>query len=300
MTILREYTTCKTALSPSRLPGLDYALNPYSGCEHGCLYCYSRSMLRDNSMTDRWGSFVKAKRNIAERLSRELRRVSRGIVGVSTVTDPYQPYESDLQLTRRCLELLSAHRFPVSIQTKSSLVLRDIDLIQRGRFDVGLTITTLDDNLAKSLEPKASPPEARVQALEELAEIGVDTWLFLGPIIPYVNDGEDSLREIVTIAKHTGSLLLFDLLNLKPGVLRSLTPFLEHKAPDLSKKLPNLLGLKSKYRERKSAAIQNICRELDVKCEPAFSGKINAVEPEASPLGYVSQTLLSPVDRYSR
>ena len=299
MTAIRTYATCKTALSASRLPGLDYSLNPYSGCEHGCLYCYSRSMLRDSSMSDKWGSFVKAKRNIAERLGRELCRVSRGVVGVSTVTDPYQPYESDLQLTRRCLELFVARGFPVSIQTKSSLVLRDLDLIQQGCFDVGLTITTLDANLAKSLEPRASSPEVRVQALEELAEMGIETWLFLGPVIPYVNDGDESLREVVKVAKRTGSLLLFDLLNLKPGVLRLLTPFLEDQAPDLSKKLPNLLGFKSEYWERKSAAIQSMCQEVGVRCEPAFSGKVHVAESATSPLGHTSQTLLSPVDPHS-
>jgi len=250
-------------------------------------------------MSDKWGSFVKAKENIVERLGRELCRVSRGVVGVSTVTDPYQPYESDLQLTRRCLELFVAHGFPVSIQTKSSLVLRDLDLIQQGCFDVGLTITTLDDNLAKSLEPRASSPEVRVQALEELAEMGIETWLFLGPVIPYVNDGDESLREVVKVAKRTGSLLLFDLLNLKPGVLRSLTPFLEDQAPDLSKKLPNLLGFKSKYWERKSASIQSMCREVGVRCEPAFSGKVHVVESATSPLGHTSQTLLSLVDPHS-
>ena len=267
----RSYTVCQTALSASRLPSLDYSLNPYLGCEHGCIYCYSRYVFRDSNLARRWGYFVKAKRNIVERLSAELRRMPVGVVGVSTVTDPYQPFESKLELTRKCLNLLSTHRFPVSIQTKSTLVLRDLDLIRLRGFDVGLTITTMDGGLARELEPRAPSPDARVQVAEELAAAGVETWVFLGPIIPFINDGEDNLRRVVEVAKVTGSKLIYDKLNLRRWVLDSVTPFLEREIPGLVGKFPSLLKPSSSYWYRVSRMVESLCREKNIKCEPAFT-----------------------------
>jgi len=267
-----EYGTirCRTALSTSRLPGLTYSLNPYFGCEHGCLYCYSRSVFRDEEIARNWGTFVKAKSNISQVLARELQRKRKGTIGLSTVTDPYQPVESKLRLTRRCLEILAKHDFKVSIQTKSSLVLRDSDLISGPKFDVGVTITTMDSELAKKLEPRASPPDARQQVLENNSERKVETWIFLGPIIPYVNDYLENLEQIIRIAKATNSRLLFDKLNLRPWVLENLTPFLTKEVPHSLENLPSLLGEKSEYWNAISARIRSICQDLDVRCEPAF------------------------------
>ncbi|RLG92087.1 MAG: radical SAM protein [Candidatus Hecatellales archaeon] len=265
-----SYVTCKSALSKSRLPELDYALNPYVGCEHGCLYCYSRSILKDEKMALRWGSFVWAKKNIVERLRKDLRRKKAGVIGVGTITDPYQPLESKLRLTRGCLEFLSVYRFPVSIQTKSNLILRDLDLIKPEKFDVGVTITTIDKNLAKKLEPKAPNPDARIQVVEELADKKVETWIFLGPVIPYVNDDRGNLEAIIEVAKKTGSKILYDRLNLKRWVLESLKPFLEKEKPGLSDVLPRVLGFGSDYWVRVSEVIRGICGEKGVKCEPAF------------------------------
>jgi len=120
---------CKTALSKSNLPGLDYSLNPYRGCQHSCAYCYVPNVLRIKR--NEWGSFVDVKTNIPNVLSKELRIKKPGVVGISTITDPYQPAENNYKLTRYCLEQLLRHDFPVCIQTKSDLVARDIDLISK-------------------------------------------------------------------------------------------------------------------------------------------------------------------------
>ena len=127
--------SCKAALSRSGLPGFDYALNPYRGCQHGCIYCYSPETLREKRVCyspetlrekREWGSFVEVKRNIPGVLAKELRRLKKGVVGIGTVTDAYQPVEERYGVTRRCLEQLLRRDFPICIQTKSSLVERDI------------------------------------------------------------------------------------------------------------------------------------------------------------------------------
>lgn len=267
-----EYGTvrCRTALSPSRLPGLTYSLNPYFGCEHGCLYCYSGSVFRSEEIARKWGTFVKAKSNVAEVLERELRAKAKGTIGLSTVTDPYQPVEFKLQLTRSCLEVLAKHDFKVSIQTKSSLVLRDSDLISGPKFDVGVTITTMDPELAEKLEPRASLPQERQQILETYSDRKTETWIFLGPIIPYVNDQPENLERIIRIAKATNSRLLFDKLNLRPWVLEKLTPFLAKETPQALESVCSLLRERSEYWKMISARIQASCRDHGVRCEFAF------------------------------
>jgi len=247
-----------------------YSLNPYFGCEHGCLYCYSGSVFRNEEIARKWGTFVKAKSNIAEVLARELRDKRRGTIGLSTVTDPYQPVESKLQLTRSCLEVLAKHDFKVSIQTKSSLVLRDSDLISGPRFDVGVTITTMDPELARKLEPRASSPHERQQILENYSDRRVETWIFLGPIIPHVNDQPENLERIISVAKATNSRLLFDKLNLRPWVLEKLIPFLTKEAPQALDNMPSLVGEESEYWKMISAKTQAMCRDLGVRCESAF------------------------------
>ncbi|MGQ9787808.1 MAG: radical SAM protein [Candidatus Hadarchaeaceae archaeon] len=264
------FTSCQTALSPSRLPGLNYSLNPYTGCEHGCSYCYSPSVLKDRMIAESWGKVVRIKQNIAKKLNFEVHRKNKGVVGLSTVTDPYQPIEKNLELTRRCIEILSQHDFPVSVQTKSDLVLRDSDLIVPKKFDVGVTITTVDPELARRLEPRASPLDARAQVLEEFSNHGVDTWIFLGPIIPETNDGDDNLRKIVEIAAKTKSKILYDKLNLKRWVMERLGPVLEDLKPGLAERVPAILSRGYDYRNKISSKINSICRELGVKCEAAF------------------------------
>ena len=266
-----EYSSikCKSALSSSKLPGLSYSLNPYLGCEHGCVYCYSPSTLRDEWIAMNWGKFVRAKQNIAEVLAKELRKKPRGTVGVSTICDPYQPLEAKLELTRKCIELLSQGGFDVCIQTKSNLVLRDEDVIKPGGFEVGVTITTMNTELAGALEPHASPPDARAQVLEEFSARGVETWLFLGPIIPEIEDSEENIRRVVEVAKRTNSRLIYDRLNLRRWVLDRLTPVIEKKRPGLTKRLPSFSRDSENWR-RVCSKVESVCSELGVRCEPAF------------------------------
>ncbi len=216
-----------------------------------------------------WGKFVRAKQNIAEVLAKELRKKPRGTVGVSTICDPYQSLEAKLELTRKCIELLSKRGFDVCIQTKSNLVLRDKDVIKPGGFEVGVTITTMDTELASELEPHASPPDARAQVLEEFSTRGVATWIFLGPIISDINDSEENIRRVVEVAQRTNSRLIYDRLNLRRWVLDRLTPVLEKKRPGPVKRYPSFSRDPENWR-RVCSKVESVCRELGVKCEPAF------------------------------
>lgn len=267
-------TTTKTALSPSKLPGLDYSLNPYTGCSHGCVYCYAASTLNDRDLALRWGDIVFVKTNITEVLEHEVKVKKRGVVGISTVTDPYQPPEAFYKLTRKSLMILKENGFKISIQTKSSLILRDKDIIEPKLFDIGVTITTMDPNIAKILEPSTPPPVARVKVLREFANLGVETWIFLGPLIPTINDDIYNIEQIINVAKETNSYILYDKLNIRKYVAEILKPALEKHWPGTSNHIINLSKVSAnEYWRSRYKIIEELCKKMGVKCEPAFEYK---------------------------
>src|SRR4030066_189661 len=142
----------KTILSTSKV--YDYVINPYVGCQHACSYCYARFMKRFSGHKEPWGKFVDVKINAADLLRVEINKKKRAKVWISGVCDPYQPLEAKYRLTRKCLEILARNDWPVVIQTRSPLVLRDVDILKdASNFEVGLTITTADDNIRKLFEP---------------------------------------------------------------------------------------------------------------------------------------------------
>ncbi len=262
---MTEYSLvkCRKAISPSRLPGLDYALNPYVGCEHSCAYCYSPAVLRREDYIRNWGNFVFIKENLPSLLEKEIAKIKPGFIGIGTVCDPYQPVEKNAGITRKSLEILKDEKFNLCIQTKSDLVLRDVDLLNRKRDEIGVTITTLDNDLARKIEPRASPPDARAQILEELSHRQVRRWLFLGPVIPGVNDSEESLSAVIEVAKKTGSLVIYDKLNLKRGVEERLSKVLG--SSDF------LSLLTTDWWEKTARKIERMCKDQGIRCEPAFT-----------------------------
>jgi len=173
----------KSILSKSKVS--DYTINPYIGCEHGCTYCYARFMKRFTRHREPWGIFADVKINTATLLQREIRKKRAGRVWISGVCDPYQPIEKKYELTKSCLEILSEHDWPVTIQTKSYLVLRDIELLRTfGNIEVGLTVTTTDDNIRKIFEPSSPTIKERVETLEKLHSAGIKTYAMIAPILP--------------------------------------------------------------------------------------------------------------------
>lgn len=178
--------TAKTALTRSKIPGVEYVINPYIGCGHGCLYCYAAFMGKWSRYhaKSRWGTFVEAKINIDEVLRDELSRKRKpGTALLSSVCDPYQPMEAHFQLTRKCVLLLRQFGWGIEILTRSPLVTRDIDLF-RLNASVGISISTDDDMVRQVLEPGSPTVFDRLKALRELHEAGIETWVFVAPMLP--------------------------------------------------------------------------------------------------------------------
>jgi DNA repair photolyase len=183
----------KTVLSKSKV--LDYTINPYIGCEHGCTYCYARFMKRFTRHEERWGEFVDVKVNAPSLLQSEIKRKRAGRVWISGICDPYQPLEKKYELTRGCLEILSRHGWPVTIQTKSPLLLRDTELFE-GFIDVEVTVTiaTADENIRQIFEPKAPSIRERIEALEKLHSKGIKTSAMIAPMLPKAEGLANELR----------------------------------------------------------------------------------------------------------
>ena len=205
MTLVVKEIQAKTILSVSKV--YPYVINPYTGCQHGCSYCYARFMKRVTGHREPWGEFVDVKINAADLLRKEIKKKKRGRVWVSGVCDPYQPLEATYRLTRQCLEILARNTWPVIIQTRSPLVLRDMDIIRDARdFEVGFSVTTADDSIRKLFEPDAPPIDKRIEALGALHKAGIRTYAMIAPLLP----GAEGLAELL---KGKTDYVLIDRMN---------------------------------------------------------------------------------------
>lgn len=229
---LRE-VTAKSIISPSKLA--DYALNPYAGCEHGCVYCYARFATRFSHPREEWGSFVDVRINAPQLIEKEAARKRPGRVFISSVSDGWQPLEEKYRLTRRCLEVLLRHNYALNIQTKSALVQRDFDLMKgHHNIDLGMTLTTTEPEVAALFEPKASPPQERIEALCKANGIGIRTFVFLGPLLPYISDRGKGLEGLLdAVARINPDYFLVDRLNLRWGIWSKVSATLARYDPEL-------------------------------------------------------------------
>jgi len=260
--IVREIE-CKSILTKSGIEGVDYALNPYVGCAHGCVYCYASFMKRFTGHKEEWGTFVDVKVNAAEVLARQMRRAKQGNISSGTVTDPYQPLEEQYEVTRACLRVLTAYDFPVSILTKSDLVLRDLDLLRRFKdVEVGFTITTLEEKVLRIFEPVSPPASARLAALAELAEAGIKTWAFCGPLLPFLSDGEEQIGALFAELARAGvSYIIVDSMKLSGTIGGKVRRMLERHYPDLVEGYHHVAANRRPYHE----ALMARARELAEK-----------------------------------
>ncbi len=242
----------KNVLNPSRI--FDYCLNPYTGCQMSCRYCYAGLFMRRYSgHSEPWGSFVDIKINAVERLRAQLAKAKRGTVWISSVCDPYQPLEKESCLTRRCLEELLEKQFPIQVQTKSALCLRDLDLFAQFReITVCLTLATDDQDMAALFEPGASPLGERLQALSELRARGIRTHVFAGPLLP-----GDPLRLAGLIAERADHVLI-DRMNYADSIRRF---YQENGLAEF---------LTPGFFRRQAAALGSELRRKGVSCEILF------------------------------
>jgi len=262
--------TCKTLMGRSGIGSVDYAINPYRGCSHGCVYCYARFMGRwGGHAHEKWGSYVDVKINALERLQTEVPKKSMGNVLLSSVTDPYQPLERKYELTRGSLELLLERQFHVSILTKSDLVLRDLDILRKfDTIEVGFTLTAYSDIARKAFEPGASPVENRLAALKELSDEGIPTWAFIGPVLPYIT--EDGLEPLLDELAGCVNRILIDRLNVKSGNMPDIRDALSKHYPDLQPLFESALKGDSVYYRKFRKKVTEMCRRRSIPFEVLY------------------------------
>jgi DNA repair photolyase len=202
----------KSILNPSKIH--DYCVNPYTGCEVGCVYCYAALFMRRYSgHNEPWGEFVDVKVNAPELLAQQIIKARRGTIWIASVCDPYQPIEEKYGLTRRLLETLVGRDFPVQIQTKSVRIRRDLDLIRQiPEVEVGFTIATENEAIAGMFEPRASPVQERVEVLREFKAARVRTFAFAGPLLP------GNPENLAALLAGAADRVLIDRMNYVPAV----------------------------------------------------------------------------------
>lgn len=235
---------CKTILQKNKTTvwfGNDYNMNLYRGCCHGCIYCDSRS---DCYHVDDFDT-VKAKENCIEILRDELRRkVKTGVIGTGAMSDPYNPFEKNERLTEKALMLIDAYGFGVTVDTKSELITRDIDLYRQisehSPVLCKMTVTTADDKLCCIVEPNVSVSSERFQALAGMSDAGLKTGITLMPVLPFIEDTEENILKIVRTAHECGVMCIYPAFGM---TLR------QNQREHYYKKLDELFpGLSDKYR----------------------------------------------------
>ena len=251
----------KSIITRSKLPDTDYVINPYTGCIHSCLYCYARFMKRFTGHKEPWGKFIDVKINAPDLIPERTLKYEGKSIFMSSVTDPYNPLEKKYQLTRKILEKLIPLQPDLGVQTKSDLVLRDIDLLwQFKNCEVGLTITTLDDNLRKEIEPSTSSVQKRIEALGRLKEAGISTYVFIGPILPFFTEW----KEIVCRTKIFTDSYMFENLNIIGTVWSSVKNWLGERHPDLLGEYGRIYFTKNDYWDKVEEEIKQFCIEQKV------------------------------------
>ena len=222
---------CKSIITESGLPASRYSINPYIGCQHGCVYCYARFMKRYTKHTGEWGSFVDIKINAPSVLAKQLdssTKTFQGTTLIGSVTDAYQPLERKYKITRALLEVLLSHQMDISILTKSYNVTRDVDLLSQFKScSVGVTITSLDDAFRKHFEPLASSVKQRIDALKVLKQNSIKTYVFIGPIFPGFTD----IPRIVEAVRDYTDSIMAESLNYSCGNWQSIKNVFEKYYP---------------------------------------------------------------------
>ncbi len=250
-----DFREAKSIITKSNIPSIDFVINPYTGCQHGCIYCYAEFMIRfTGHKGDKWGQFLDIKTFDFNKI--KPKKYDGKKILLSSVTDPYLPLEKKYQNTRKILEKLVGTSAEISILTKSKLVVRDIDLFKKfERIRVGISINTLNDEFARVIERAASKPTERLDAVKKVSEAGIETYVFISPFFPEITDFKAIIEEAVDYTDKFS----FENLNFRPhNVPRIMKTVKEH--------YPNLI---LKYKEiQKDRAYWDILEDEIIKyCE---------------------------------
>lgn len=295
-TLHRDGSKSAIAWNDSPDIGFDRAVNPYRGCEHGCIYCYARPShaYLGYSPGFEFETEIVYKPEIAALLERELSKpgYEPRTLALGSNTDPYQPVERTMRLTRSVLEVLERFNHPVGIVTKSASVVRDIDILQRlaqrGLVRVCMSVTTLDSSLARRMEPRASSPALRLRAIESLTAAGIPTGVLAAPMIPGLNDAE--LESILEAAHRAGARSAGYVLLRLPLELREMfAAWLEEHVPDRARRVLSLI------RETRAGALNDSRFHDRFKGTGPYAGMLHQrFERVRRKLGLTERTPLDP------
>jgi len=276
-----QYIETKSILSKLRNEdswfGITYNMNLYRGCQHGCIYCDTRSECYGINDISK----ISVKKNALELLVKELRakRKNRATIGTGSMNDPYMPIEKDLQQTRKALQIIANEKFPVHVITKSNVVERDADVLQvisKIYAAVSFTITTTDDSLSLKIEPHAPPSSERFKAMKLLAEKGIYTGVTLMPVLPFINDTKENITAIVQKAKESGALYILPAfgLTLRKGSREYFYRILDDGFPGIREKYQTRFGERYEcfslnYKEL-NETFSELCAKLGIETRMQF------------------------------
>lgn len=225
-------------ITKSNIPSIDYVINPYVGCTHACAYCYARFMKKFTNHPEPWGQFVDIKINGPELVPTNSKKYRGKKILIASVTDAYMPLEKKYGLTRKILERLVSLQPNLSILTKSDLVVRDIDILKKFETcEVGFTMTATQASIQKGVEPGACSFEQRLQALELIHKAGLDTYVFIAPLLPHITDWQT----IITQTKPFTTYYMFDKLNIRGPIWPSVRTWLANHHPHLIEQYSRIL-----------------------------------------------------------
>ncbi|MCL2253920.1 MAG: radical SAM protein [Lachnospiraceae bacterium] len=238
MAVKLNELTCKNILTKSKLPDADYVINPYVGCTHKCIYCYAEFMKRFTKHSEEWGCFLDVKNGYVKLKTGDL---SDKTVLISSVTDAYNPFEKKYEKMREILSTLIESDIRIDILTKSSLVVRDIDLLSKLKhIKIGFSINTLDDDFRKKTEPGAGSIGERIVALKKLKECGIETYAFVGPIFPEISNIELIVESLYKYVDN----FYFENLNLRGTYKQRVMDFIGIEFPHLINLYENIYNRK--------------------------------------------------------
>jgi len=256
--------------------GLNYNMNIYRGCCHGCIYCDSRSACYNVENFDE----VRIKKDALAVLERDLRSFARkGVIGTGSMTDHYNPFEKDLRITRGALELIDKYGFGINITTKSDIVARDKDILLKisghSPSSVTFTVTTINEKLCKKIEPNAPTAAARLAALKKLTDLEIVCGVILTPILPFINDTEDNISGILEEAARAGAKYAFTFhgfgVTLRQNQRDYFFDKLDALFPGTKRKYIHAFGNAYSCSSPNNAVLKKIfterCRALGLKCE---------------------------------
>ena len=278
----------KSALNRVRGMGFVWSLNPYTGCAHQCVFCYARGThaYRELDGVREWGSALTAKVNLASVLRAELARSTyRGDeIAIGTATDPYQALEGRYRLMRGVLAALRDARAPFHITTRSPLIVRDLDLLsacaRRADVGVAVSIATLDDALAREIEPTVAPPRQRLRAVRALADAGIRVGVAVAPILPDITDDAESLAAVVRAAAESGAAHVWHgTLNLGAVTRDAYFAFLSETRPELVERYARLFR-RGRYAE--SGYAREITERFRAACRGTRFARHRALPPDPS------------------